>query len=295
MFPNYDSSWHRRDKLSQYYLLQAAGVPMPKTWIFYDQQMAREWALQADFPKVFKLSTGGGGRGVALVSSAGQACGLIGRMFAFGLSSKQIDRLSTTGMSHKFQHLRALASRCKAAARYVIQEQPPSSPVEKGYVYFQDFVPGNNYKTGIIVIGDRAFGFQNHNAPGDFRSSGGNPPCDSSPINLNCVQMAFDITNRLGFPMMSYDFLLHQGNPVVLEMNFNDGKACGYWTRNLEWVNKPMSRQEAQVEVFLNEIGSGNGKVVTTPDRSHADLKGPKTAWSPSLSKVNEETKARDH
>ena len=44
VFPNHYSAWHRRDKLAQYSLFQAAGVPMPKTWIFWDKQRAREWA-----------------------------------------------------------------------------------------------------------------------------------------------------------------------------------------------------------------------------------------------------------
>ena len=72
--------------------------------------------------------------------------------------------------------------------------------------------------------------------------------------------MAFDISERLGFHDMGYDFLLHQGTPVILEMNFRNKGTPGYWKRNLEWVSEPMLPQEAQVEVFLNEIGLGNGK-----------------------------------
>jgi len=108
---------------------------------------------------------------------------------------------------------------------------------------------------------------------------------DPSHIDKKCVQMAFDISERLGFHLMGYDFLLHHGNPVILEMNFRNGTTRGHWKRNLEWVSEPMPPQEAQVKVFLNEIDSWNGKAMTTPDRPHADRKGPKTALSPSLTK----------
>ena len=80
VFPNHVSSWHRRDKLAQYYLLQSAGVPMPKTWVFWEKQAARDWAFTTNYPKVFKLSCSGGTKDVVLVSSPEEACLLIDRM-----------------------------------------------------------------------------------------------------------------------------------------------------------------------------------------------------------------------
>lgn len=42
----------------------------------------------------------------------------------------------------------------------------------KKYVYFQDFIPGNDFDTRVTIIGDRAFGFTRNVRPGDFRASG---------------------------------------------------------------------------------------------------------------------------
>jgi len=278
VFPHHGSTWHRHDKLSQYYLFRAASVPMPKTWVFWDQQRAREWALQTDYPKVFKLSIGGGCKDVVLVHSAEEACRLIDRMFGPGIYHRQIHQHLTGGMPVNLQHLRTLAGRCKAAIRYVAQGRPSGSFLEQGYVYFQEFVPGNDYKTAIQVIGDRAFGFLRFNGPNDFRSNGVKYDYSPSHINLKCVQIAFDISKRLGFPMMSYDFLFHHGEPVVLEMSFKDGKTCDYWSHDLEWVSEPMYPQEAQVETFLNQIRSGHGKLGTIPRPSHLVAACPKMA-----------------
>src|SRR5690606_15154424 len=43
---------------------------------------------------------------------------------------------------------------------------------EKGYLYFQEFMPKNEFDTRLIVIGNRCFGIRRYNRTGDFRASG---------------------------------------------------------------------------------------------------------------------------
>jgi len=276
VFPNHYSSWHRRNKLSQYYLFQAANVPMPKTWVFWDKQRAREWSRQTDYPKVFKLSAGGGGRHVVRVSSTGEASRLIDCMFGPGIYSGQIDQHLTGGMPRNWQQLRNMTRRCKDAARYVVQGHPPSRRhLEQGYVYFQEFIPGNDHKTGVVVIGDRAFASLSFNGLNDFRSKRVKIDYDPSHVNLKCIEMAFDLSDRLGFRIMAYDFLLHDGEPVVLEMNFKDGKGRGYWKPNLEWISEPIQSAQAQVETFLNSITAGSRKSGIALEPSYANIARP--------------------
>ena len=45
-------------------------------------------------------------------------------------------------------------------------------PLEKGYVYFQDFIPNNDTDTRIVVIGDKIIGERRGVRNGDFRASG---------------------------------------------------------------------------------------------------------------------------
>jgi hypothetical protein len=138
---------------------------------------------------------------------------------------------------------------------FAFRGRPPfrQSP-ERGYAYFQEFVPGNSFSTSISVIGDRAFGSISFNRKGDFRSSGDALDYDPSAVNLDCVRLALDLSRRARFSMMAYDILMHGDVPVVLEMNFRNGKSSGYWSRNLDWTNVPILPQEAQVEVFLDSI-----------------------------------------
>ena len=68
---------------------------------------------------------------------------------------------------------------------------------EKGYVYFQDFIPNNSYDIRIIVIGDKAFAIKRIIRDGDFRASGsGNIVYKRSEINERCIKIAFEIITK---------------------------------------------------------------------------------------------------
>jgi glutathione synthase/RimK-type ligase-like ATP-grasp enzyme len=93
---------------------------------------------------------------------------------------------------------------------------------EREYIYFQKFLPGNEFTTRVTVIGNRAFGFIICNAKEDFRAYD-MQLIDHSPrcLNLDCIRIAFDISKTLGFQCMSYDFLFGEGGePLVCEMGY---------------------------------------------------------------------------
>jgi hypothetical protein len=58
VFPDLRTCWHYDDKIAQWYIFQAIGVPTPRTWLFWDPDPAREWAATATYPIIFKLKTG---------------------------------------------------------------------------------------------------------------------------------------------------------------------------------------------------------------------------------------------
>lgn len=141
VFPDYNISWHYDEKLSQYYLLQAAGVPTPKTWVFWEEEKALEWAHETDYPKVIKLSAGAGGMNVVKVRTSREATNLINRMFGPGIYGGQIGLDSNKGKPRWWRHPKALAGRWKSASKYIISGEPPTMPgskrrLEKGYAYF---------------------------------------------------------------------------------------------------------------------------------------------------------------
>jgi hypothetical protein len=47
VFPSRETVWHFDDKVAQSYLLRAAGIPMPQTWIFWRKDEATEFCRSA--------------------------------------------------------------------------------------------------------------------------------------------------------------------------------------------------------------------------------------------------------
>ena len=86
VFPDFNTMWHFDDKVGQKYLLEAIGAPLVPTYVFYSKNEALKWADETNFPKVFKLRTGGGSQNVRMVRSKSEAIKLIKKAFKRGFS-----------------------------------------------------------------------------------------------------------------------------------------------------------------------------------------------------------------
>ena len=267
VFPNSQNAWHFDNKIAQYYLLQFLQAPTPKTWVFWDREIALEWAKVADYPVVFKLSPGAGSANVIRVINLDDAKHLIDKCFISGIFPYSMNEFQpgSSGSRSKSQW-RAMLVRLRHAAQYTWKSDYPPLPAsewwqpEKGYVYFQEFLPENDRDTRITVIGERAFGFQRLNRLGDFRASGsGKIIHDPQNIDPRCVDIAFQISQRGNFQSMAYDFLMRNQEPVICEISYAFAdwavqKCPGHWHSTQGWVEGSMWPQEAQVEIFINEI-----------------------------------------
>lgn len=79
---------------------------------------------------------------------------------------------------------------------------------EKGYVYFQEFLPGNTFDTRIVVIGKRAFGCVRDNRDKDFRASGsGRVDYTVERVDLQLVELALETAKKLQVQSLAVDFL----------------------------------------------------------------------------------------
>ena len=56
VFPSWHTIWHFDDKIAQQYLLEAAGIPVPETRVFWLAEDARAFLQHARFPLVLKLA-----------------------------------------------------------------------------------------------------------------------------------------------------------------------------------------------------------------------------------------------
>jgi hypothetical protein len=79
-------------------------------------------------------------------------------------------------------------------------------------------------------------------------------------INEECIRIAFEVSERLGFSCMAYDFLFLHGNPVMTEVSYTFMHTAvfncpGHWLGDMTYVEGQMWPEVAQVEDFLAKLG----------------------------------------
>src|SRR5690606_1248749 len=93
---------------------------------------------------------------------------------------------------------------------------------EKRYVYFQEFMAGNDYDLRVVVVGGRAFAIKRSVRAGDFRASGsGILHYGETEIDTNCIKIAFSVNEKLGAQSVAYDFVYDEDrNPLIVEVSY---------------------------------------------------------------------------
>ena len=208
VFPSSSTCWYYDDKVAQKYLLEAIGAPFVPTYVAYDLPATLRWIEQAMYPKVFKLRRGASSSNVKLVRSAREARALARRLFSAGFSPVPHYRNDAVT---RYRSARRKGDLLNAVKRFpqalaTIRGKKKLIGYEKGYAYFQDFIPGNHFDTRVTVIGDRAFAFTRNVRPGDFRASGsGDVVFDGGRINQKYLEIAFAVARKIGSQSMAFD------------------------------------------------------------------------------------------
>ncbi|MDF3028501.1 MAG: hypothetical protein K0S23_2808 [Fluviicola sp.] len=259
VFPDFKTSWHFDDKVAQKYLLEAIAAPLVPSFVFYDKQEALDWAEKTCYPKVFKLKGGAGSANVKLIRSRSQCFKLIHK--AFGKGFRQFD---------SWEHLKEVYSKYKSKKasfknvlggiyRIVVSKEfAHQMPREKGYVYFQEFIPNNDSDIRIIVIGNKAFALKRMVRKDDFRASGsGRIIYEKNQIDERCVQIAFETNNKINAQSIAYDFVFDEKKqPLIVEISYGFSVAAydqceGYWDNELNWFEGKFNPQEWMIEEVL--------------------------------------------
>jgi glutathione synthase/RimK-type ligase-like ATP-grasp enzyme len=261
VFPDFNTAWHFDDKVGQKYLLEAIDAPLIPTYVFYDRKSALKWANESSYPKVFKLRGGAGSINVKLVKSKAKANWLINKSFLYGfkpghqLDLKERIRLYKLGRG-------SLLSIFKILIRFIV---PASFSIvhgkERGYVYFQDYVPNNYADTRIIVIGEKAFALKRIVRDNDFRASGsGDFLFARNEFDERCLTIAFNIAEKLHSQCIAFDFVFDEKNsPLICEISFGFtvqvyDPCPGYWDRGLNWYEGKFIPQNWMVENLIKSI-----------------------------------------
>ena len=259
VFPDFKTSWHFDDKVAQKYLLEAVSAPIVSSFVFYDKQEALEWAEKTAYPKVFKLKGGAGSANVQLIRSKSQCFKYIHK--AFGKGFKQFDSWENLKEVYsKFKSKKAsLKNLLGSLYRTVVTtEFAKLMPREKGYVYFQEFIPNNDSDIRIIVIDNKAFALKRMVREDDFRASGsGRIIYEKNQIDERCVQIAFETNRKIKAQSIAYDFVFDQKNqPLIVEISYGFSVAAydqceGYWDNELNWFEGQFNPQEWMIKGVL--------------------------------------------
>jgi glutathione synthase/RimK-type ligase-like ATP-grasp enzyme len=260
VFPSTRSAWHFEDKIAQHYLLDAAGIPAPRTWVFWSRAAAEAFCRSATFPLVLKLSSGYRSSNVRLLRTPAEAEYYIRQLFGNGVYD--LGRPAAGGFAGRTWE------RGRAALKTWLGRGPlEKQELQRGYVYLQEFLPGNEFDTRVTVIGNRAFAYRRLNRPNDFRASGsGRPVWDPAEIDLQFVRLAFQVAQQLGTQSVAIDGLKRGHEHLIGEISYTYVswmvRECpGHWrlqgspdAGRLEWVAGQMAPDDAIFNDFIAEV-----------------------------------------
>lgn len=259
-FPDYNTRWHFDDKCAQKYLFESLNLPDAKAHIFYDKNSAAKFLKQTSFPIVSKLRRGAGSTNVKLIHNEQDGLENIRIMFDEGVASisKPMGNLDQKmRIAKKIKNPVRLASKVYHHILKSNKERKLAN-VEKGYVYYQEFMPSNDFDTRIIVVGDKAFGIRRFNKDNDFRASGsGKIDYNAKEIDTQMVKLAFEATQKIGAQCLAYDFVYDADKkPRIIEIcyafSMKAYDACeGFWDQNLEFHEGKFNPQFFMIENLL--------------------------------------------
>lgn len=258
-FPNFNTVWHFDDKVGQKYLLEASNAPLVPSWIFYEKKDAMKWASQTLYPKVFKLRTGAGSQNVRLVNNFKEANHLIRKAFRRGFPYYN----PVKGFYERWrlynQKKTDLKDIVEGLIRFIIPPPFARHGVrERGYVYFQEFIPGNDHDIRVVVIDDKAFAIKRLVRKGDFRASGsGDILYEKNFFQEEIINLSFEIARKLKTQCVAFDFIYDKETPLLVEISYGFSPegydSCpGYWDNEINWHEGPFNPYGWMVESIIS-------------------------------------------
>ncbi len=185
-FPSFETLMWNEDKIYQYDWLKLFGFPVMEAFVSHSVPETFDRIRHCEYPLVTKVATGAGSLGVELIKNEKHAAIVAGQAF------------SPVGRRTTWPYLR-----------------------QKGYVYFQRFVPRASYDLRVIVVGNRVFGYYRDVPHGEFRASGmGLVRKEALPEDA--VRLAISLKQKLGLVIAAVDMLRDaDGNLRIIEVQAN--------------------------------------------------------------------------
>jgi len=259
VFPDFYTAWHFDDKVGQKYLLESIGAPMVPTYVFYKKVDVLKWIEQTDFPKVFKLRRGAGSAHVKLALSKVEAKRLTRKAFGRGFSQyDKVANLKDRWYKYK-QGNTGLWDVAKGVLRFGrTTEFARTAGRERGYIYFQDFIPENEFDIRVIVIDGKAFAIKRLVREDDFRASGsGHVLYEKKHFDEATIRLSFEVAEKVQSQCLAIDYVYKNGDPMIVELSYGFIKEVyypceGHWDRNMNWHAGKFDAQGWMVESLIS-------------------------------------------
>ena len=281
VFPDFNTSWHFDDKIGQKYLFESKGLPHVKTYLFYEKYKALDWIRSAQYPVVFKLRGGAGSNNVKLIRNKHKAIRYVKKSFSSGFPAVDVYEVARQALwvYRRDRKIKDIIRFGYYIIRTIAGLKPKSAFLrekQKGYVYFQEYIPDNTYDDRLVVVGDRCFCVRRMCRENDFRASGsGVKRYDHELFPKESVKLAFLTAKIIGSQSIAMDIVYDKKcRPRIVEISycFVMGKfyedCDGYFNSKIEWVNERVTPQIFMIEDFIESIkgekGFGKGNVSCT-------------------------------
>lgn len=263
VFPDINTAWHFDDKIAQMYALQAVNAPIPQSWVFYLLDDCLAWLkTEAVYPLVAKLRCGSGSSNVKLLKTQDEAIRYAKRMFTMGFNPAPSLLYKAYSKAQSSRNWRTILSRIKKIPEFLnTRRHGKQLPIEKGYCYFQEFIPNDGYDIKVVVVGEKLSYLARKTRKGDFRASGGGDIYyEKSLVTDQIIQSSFDVSRALKLQCMGFDYVVDRrsGKGVIIEMCYGfDAEALAgancYWTLGGDCIDKPV---DIPREVLTNLLQS---------------------------------------
>lgn len=251
-FPEMEHLWHIGDKAAGQKLMEAAGVPSPKTWVFFEKESALGFVEQAEYPVVFKLpGAAGKSVNVDLLHERSEARHLVNVVFSCG-----VDELWRA----KRKQARVVAGHLKYALEQWKAKRPPNGPLIQGVCMFQEFIPNLDSDLRAVIIGEKIILYKRWNRPNDFRASGsGLVDHGAAECTKEVAEKVYSFAKKLKMNFVTMDIVFREGAPLVLELNHayvaeTSNNCSGYWVvrgGQAVWVDEKPEVERFTFEEFL--------------------------------------------
>jgi glutathione synthase/RimK-type ligase-like ATP-grasp enzyme len=257
-----NACWHFDDKIAETYLLESIGAPMPESRVFYSRAECIAWLDRAEYPIVAKLRCGSGSNNVRLLKDRAAAIRYAARMFSRGYDPSPGFFYKAYSKAQSSRNWKTFASRLKKVPEFMrTRRQAKRFPAEKGYCYFQEFIPNDGTDIKAVVVGNKLGFLVRAARRGDFRASGsGDITYDRRRMSRQIIDSAFAACDAIGAQCMGFDYVVDKrnGRGLIVEMSYGfDHRAIsdsgGYFDRQGNWHEEPL---DVPLEIIRNLYGS---------------------------------------